>query len=129
MKISIICLSVLIIGLMGTPPASGLPSESEPGGANLKAGQMFTVKIVPRSKRIDVFVVGNEVVKAFFDDVGLEASIKVGTRTWTLKPDRQKDHFSVTRPDFSNLNETSQLLLKVRTSDKTEDFKFPLDRH
>ncbi|CAN5413129.1 hypothetical protein BH10BDE1_BH10BDE1_27590 [soil metagenome] len=120
--------TVAIVSLLNGGTAQGLPTAGEPGGASMKAGQMFTVKIVPKSKQIDVFVVGNDVAKAKFGELGLEASIKIGTRTFTFVPNKQKDHFSIFTPDFSHESERSDLLLKVRGAEKVEEFKFQLDQ-
>ena len=125
-NVRVAVVTVAILCLFNAGKAQGLPSESEPGGASMKSGQMFTVKIVPKAKQIDVFIVGNDVAKAKFGELGLEASIKIGARTFTYVPNRQKDHFSIFTPDLSH--ERSDLLLKVRGAEKVEEFKFQLDQ-
>lgn len=93
-----------------------------------KNGQMFTVTIIPGAKKIEVKVIGKEVASASFAQTDLFGTIKVGNREWVISPRKTKGAFIIETPADLPKNSKSELTLKVKQSDKQEDFNFKLEK-
>jgi hypothetical protein len=87
-----------------------------------KEGQLFTVKIIPQSKNIEVFVTGHKTADLKFTDVGLEAYALIGSRKMNLNVtrDANKGTFNVTR----HTTVPFTLKLQLKQNEKTEQLRF-----
>ena len=90
----------------------------------LKEGQMFTVRLVPASNKIEVVVAGNSVAKLKMDDVGVMASLRVGKKTWIVTPSHQQGHFVIEAPKDVPNDSKLDLDVEVKSQSKVENFKF-----
>ncbi len=119
-------LSFFLLGLSMSSAASAQPAVDRPLDSNMKAGQLFTVKIVPNDKLIDVFIAGNETAKLDLSGTDLIATLKVGRKSWVLTPKRTGDGFSVVAPAEVPIGGKSELKLLLKQGKKTETFHFQL---
>lgn len=81
---------------------------------------LLTVRLVPKAKTIQVFVVGYEKANLKFDDLGIEASIKIAGTERKLKVSRENDHFNIERTS----KEQMKLNLKVNGLEKNNSLQF-----
>lgn len=85
-------------------------------------GQMFTVRVVPAGKKMQVYVAGNEISQLQFDKLHLVASFKAGNRSWTVDAGKKKEHFLIEAPSDLPAGIQPELKLKLRYENKAEDF-------
>lgn len=118
---------VLLSAIFTSIIASSQPALDRPLDSNLKAGQLFTVRIVPKSKSIDVFVAGNSAAKFDWADVQMVATFTIGKKRWVVVPGKTDDHFVITRPVESASESKTQLRLKLdhKENDETLEFDLP----
>lgn len=87
-----------------------------------KEGQLFTIKIVPKGKNIDIFLTGYKTAGVKFTDVGLEAYAQIGNRKLNLNvtKDNNTNRFQVTR----HTTVPFTLDLNLKQNEKTDKFRF-----
>ncbi len=94
--------------------AQDFPIEQQSG--------LLTIRIVPGDKTIKVFVVGYEKANLKFDDLGLEASVKIAGRDRILRVFREGDHFKIERSSKDQM----KLDIKVKGPENTSSLQFDL---
>jgi hypothetical protein len=105
-------------------------NESEPFNStnpNLRAGQMFTVKVVPAGKELDIFVTGRRVKKIVFDDLELQTMIQSGEKRWFVPVKRKDGHFRIAKPVDMADGAASKLKVEVRHKAAVENFNFEVN--
>lgn len=87
-----------------------------------KEGQLFTVKIVPKSKNIDVFLVGYKSAGVKFNDIGLEAYANFAGKKYELNVTREKNSFKVEK----KVSQPFTLDLKLKDKEKIDSIQFDI---
>lgn len=91
--------------------ASAQPAIDRPLDSNMKAGKIFTIRVVPGSKNLDVFVVGSKSATLDWSELNVVATIKVGKKKWFIIPEKLDDRFVITEPTDIPTNAKTQLRL------------------
>ncbi len=89
---------------------------------NIREGQLFTIKIIPKGKTIEVFLTGYKTAGIKFTDIGLEAYAQVGKRKLNLNvtKDIGANTFQVSR----HTTVPFKLDLELKLKEKTDKFRF-----
>lgn len=105
------------------------PYVDRPQDSNMKAGQLFTIRLVPQDKQIELFVAGNDTAKVKFEDVQVTATFKVGAKSWTVASKKTADRFLLERPPGLPAKSNPKLQLKLNERGKTETFEMNVVPH
>lgn len=124
-RIYLICIAVVILTSIYAALTKAQTENLDAKGPLLKEGQMFTVKLVPAGKRLEVRVTGHQVAQLKMSDVGLTAAVRIGNRVVTVAPERKGDRFVIQTPSKEL---PSALKLNVQYGKKTEQFNFELNQ-
>lgn len=117
-------LPILLFVMCGLVAAQ--PSIDRPQDSNMKAGQLFNVRIAPAGKRIEVFIAGRDAASIDFSNVNLKATVTVGTKRWFFIPKKESDHFVLSTPPDFPVRAESELHLQFNSKEKEETMKFNL---
>jgi hypothetical protein len=91
------------------------------------SGELFVVRVVPAGRKMQIFVVGNEVSQLQFDKLHMLASIKAGTKIWSVEAGKKKDYFLIQTPSDLPPGIQPELNLKLQYKDSSENFDIKLD--
>jgi hypothetical protein len=115
---------VLSLGMLDC--AGAQPAIDRPQDSNMRAGQLFTVRIAPAGQRIEVFVAGKDAAAVDFSDVHLLATVKVGSKRWFVVPEKKTDRFVLTTPIEIPSKSKAELRLLFNSHEKEEILNFDL---
>ncbi|MCM2282489.1 MAG: hypothetical protein NDI61_11665 [Bdellovibrionaceae bacterium] len=89
----------------------------------LKEGQLFTVKLIPGAKELQVFLAGHKQAEVRLTDVGFEAYVRgSGGKMKPLTATNKGTYFSIPAPTSTD----SELRLKLDYQGAKEEYQFPL---
>ncbi len=88
-------------------------------------GEMFTIKLVPKAGRAEVYIMGKESALVEATEAGLTAQVTIGTKTWTYTPQRNGGFFEIVAPKEAERVQTYDLKLKVDRKGHKEEFDIP----
>ncbi len=94
----------------------GMPNRLE------REGNIFTVRIVPREKSLDLFVVGFKAANIKMETLGVEAFALRGNKRTRLKINREADHFRIE----NSLRDPFRLDIKVSDYGRTDRLFFDI---
>jgi len=89
----------------------------------LHEGKMFSLKLTPAGKKLDILVTGKKAATVNVSDLGVTASLFANGKTYTLVPKKQKEGFSLDLP----VEAKSKLKLDLKYKGDSEKFDIPLD--
>ena len=125
-RIYLICVAVVIVSaLYATITRAQEPSEADSVRPQMKEGRMFAVTLTPAGRKLDISVVGKEVARIDFAQLGIVAQFKVGKRVLQISPQRRGNVFWLETPEESNSDE---LDLRLNYKRRAETFKFKLNQ-
>ena len=93
---------------------------------NLIAGRLFTVKIIPAGREVDIIVAGTETKKIVFKELKLRASILSGEQAWFTPRRISEGRFRFQMPGPAGGKTPLGLRIKIKNEKESEDFKFEL---
>lgn len=88
---------------------------------------MFSVRLVPAGKELDILVTGKRVKKIVFADLELLASIQAGERQWFIPAKRKNGHFRVATPAGLTEDAKPKLKIEIRHKGDVENFDFDVN--
>lgn len=91
---------------------------------HLKEGRMFTLKLVPAGKKLEVQVIGKDVATVDLNDIALFATGRSGADTWDVQVSREGDRFMLVNPAGTKNVPSLDLKLKVVRKKQAEEFQF-----
>lgn len=113
--------------LVGVRPAKAQLEQVELKNPYTVSGELFVVRVVPAGRKMQVFVVGNEVSRLQFDKLHMLASIKAGTKIWSVDAGKKKDYFLIQTPSDLPPGVQPELNLKLQYKDSSENFDIKLN--
>lgn len=99
-------------------------ATDNPERPDMQAGKLFTVRVTPKAKKLEVEVAGNGVAEAEMTKLGLFAKIKIGDKDFVLTPMKKTGTTYVI--DAPTGSDEGRLHLKVEAGKKQETFEFEL---
>lgn len=114
----------VFLAVIFVPPGFAQTENLDPmRPSQLHEGKMFSLKLTPGEKKLDILVTGKKAATLNVSDLGLTASLLANGKTYTLVPRKQKEGFSIDLPVESKSN----LKLDIKYKGDTENFDIPLD--
>ncbi len=123
-RIYLVCIVAIVV--VGALYASiGRAEGMDPVRPQMKEGQMFTVKLVPKGSRLEVSIIGREIADFDFDKLGVTARFQVGKKILVASPKKQGGVYWLDAPKAPTADE---LNLEVRLRRHAEKFDFQLNQ-
>lgn len=115
---------ILILVSLLVVPSFAQREELDQKWPHLKEGRMFTLKLVPAGKKLEVHVIGKEVAKVDLNDISLFATANSGADSWGVTVSREGDRFVLVNPAGAKDVSKLDLKLKVVRKKQAEEFQF-----
>ena len=100
---------------------------------NLVAGRLFTVRIVPAARQVEIVVAGVPAKKIVFKELKLRTNILSGEQAWftpkRISEGRYSFEIPVSRDEkqtHGKNNSPNEITVRVQSDEGDEDFKFLL---
>jgi len=93
----------------------------------VQRGELVSLKVIPRSRTFEFYLVGNKGAVIEFDKAGLTASLLVGQNRRNLTLRKQLGYFTLDKSSL-HANETNILNIQAELNGKSESFDLNLQR-
>lgn len=111
----------IALGCVGATNVGAQPEDLDVRTPKLKEGQLFTVKLVPAGKEMQIFFAGHKQAEVKMSELGLQAYVRgSGGQMRSVTATNRGTYFTVPA------SEGSELRLKVDYQGKQEEYQFPL---
>ncbi len=94
-------------------------------GPQLKEGRMFTLKLIPAGRKLEIQVIGKDVAAVDLNEIALFATARSGTESWDVQVEREGSRFLLAHPTSKKDVPKHELKVKVVRKRQAEEFHFP----
>ncbi len=115
---------ILLFFVLFTASSFSQTEDLDSKWPRLKEGRMFTLKLIPAGKKLEVQVTGKDVAAIDLKDISISATARSGQESWDVEVSREGEKFVLPYPISDKDVPKLDLKLKVVRKKQAEEFHF-----